>query len=304
MVLLLTMIVVNHCGVNNTIYRTCHNPVPYGSFPVPGDGDLVVDFLSEDIDFDLLRAHAREYVVGPHGTDRKMSPIPRHIHRSPSPTLSSSQTSCEGLSQSSSTSNASTKTGSWYTIPPSSTMSSTPSGSLPTALEDRETFLPWEQLEANTTGPSPSSHVGGYILGAIFAGPTQVNLGYGNSPYQTGIQSRVRTPSITLTTLPGSADNAITSTSTTPALVPESNLIPTASVPIWQWQMGPCHCLSRLPESASLSKTQPPLSINTDPWCPIPLLSQSTMASQQAVSAPPKFTGPQPLSRTRYPASK
>ena len=69
LVLLLTMIVVNHCGYNNTIYRTCHNPVPYGSFPVPGDGDLVVDFLSEDIDFDPLRAHAREYVIGPHGTE-------------------------------------------------------------------------------------------------------------------------------------------------------------------------------------------------------------------------------------------
>ena len=69
LVLLLTMIVVNHCGVNNTIYRTCHNPVPYGSFPVPGDGDLVVDFLSEDIDFDLLHAHTREYVISPHGTE-------------------------------------------------------------------------------------------------------------------------------------------------------------------------------------------------------------------------------------------
>ena len=69
LVLLLTMIIVNHCGVNNTIYRTCHNSVPYGSFPVPGDGDLVVDFLSEDIDFDPLRVHAREYVVGPHGSE-------------------------------------------------------------------------------------------------------------------------------------------------------------------------------------------------------------------------------------------
>ena len=69
LVLLLTMIVVNHCGVNNTIYRTCHNSVLYGSFPVPDDSDLVVNFLSEDIDFDLLCTHTREYVIGPHGTE-------------------------------------------------------------------------------------------------------------------------------------------------------------------------------------------------------------------------------------------
>jgi hypothetical protein len=58
-------------------------------------------------------------------------------------------------------------------------------------LESQKPGYPKDIMEANTIGLSAGSTVGSSISGAVFVGPTQVNLEYGNTSSQMGIQSTV-----------------------------------------------------------------------------------------------------------------
>lgn len=228
----------------------------------------------------------------------KLSPITNPKVRFESPTLLSSQTSCEGESQSSLISNVSTETGSSCTIPPPSTTSSTLSGNTRVVSGSPGDYCPWDMMEASTDGPLHGSTVGGSISGAVFVGPTQLNLGYGNTPSQMGIRSTVRAPSITSLPHQGSVPIAGISTSMKQGPARLSGSIPRQSDPSWHLSRDICPYPSLCLELACLTKTPLLPSISTGHFWTIPRHFPSTMESHLPLSLPPKMTGPRPLRRS------
>ena len=66
------MIVINHCGLNNTIYRTSHLPILYASVPSHSDSNIAVDFVSQEVDFDPVCTHGDEYVIKAQGDEPEL----------------------------------------------------------------------------------------------------------------------------------------------------------------------------------------------------------------------------------------
>jgi hypothetical protein len=122
-----------------------------------------------------------------------------------------------------------------------------------------------------------------------------VNLGYGNTPSQTGIRSTVRAPSITSLPQLGNVAVVPISTSIKRGHYLPLGLIPLQSAHLWHLSMATCPYPSLCPELGCLTKTRLLQSINTSRCCPIPLPSQLTMASQQIQLLPQQMTGHPPL---------
>ena len=68
------MIVINHCGVNNTCYQTSHLPHPYSPVPSPNDGSVSVDYIPGKVPWGVLHMNAQEYLC-----DLVSGYIRRHI---------------------------------------------------------------------------------------------------------------------------------------------------------------------------------------------------------------------------------
>jgi hypothetical protein len=66
------MIVINHCGLNNTIYQTSHLPIPYASVPSHSDSNIAVNFVLEEVDFNPVCTHGDKYIIKAQGDEPEL----------------------------------------------------------------------------------------------------------------------------------------------------------------------------------------------------------------------------------------